>query len=48
MPIPTPNEDESREDFISRCMEQLADDDEFDDQDQRAGVCFSKWREHKQ
>lgn len=45
MPIPTPNDGESETEFIGRCMSALADDDAYDDQDQRAAVCYSLWRE---
>ena len=43
MPIPKPNPQESRSDFVGRCMSTISD--EFDDKDQRLGVCFSTWRE---
>jgi HK97 family phage major capsid protein len=43
MPVPTPNDGESEQDFVSRCM---GDDamQEYD-QDQRAAVCYSAFRD---
>jgi hypothetical protein len=43
MPVPTPNSGESQKEFISRCMEAIAN--EFDSQEQRLGVCYTQWRE---
>lgn len=43
-PLPTPNEGESQDDFMERCMGSDAIQ-EFDDQDQRVAVCMSQWRE---
>ena len=43
MPLPKPNDDESHDDFISRCHSALAD--EFDDADQRNAVCEQLWRD---
>lgn len=46
MPIPTPSDGETREDFIGRCNSALAD--EFPDADQRNAVCATSWREQHQ
>jgi len=43
MPIPKPGGGESEQDYVSRCMEKLADD--FPDQQQRAAVCYRQYRE---
>jgi len=43
MPIPKPGGGESESDYVSRCMEKLADD--FPDQEQRAAVCYRTYRE---
>ena len=43
MPVPEPNPDESQDDFMSRCMSDLAD--EFEDSEQRSAVCFGAWRD---
>lgn len=42
MPLPDRNEDESRENFISRCMSSDKIAKEFPDRDQRLAVCMSK------
>jgi len=47
MPLPTPNENESEEDFISRCMGNDTTNEDFPDQEQRAAVCYRQWRENK-
>lgn len=41
MPLPTPNSGESRDDFIARCMEQIA---EGESEEQQLAICFSQWR----
>lgn len=43
MPIPKPKPDESRNDYIGRCMEAVSD--EFDDNEQAVAVCNSTWEE---
>lgn len=43
MPLPTPNQGESENDFISRCMGNPTAVADFPDSEQRAGVCFSQW-----
>ena len=40
MPIPQRTPLESRDEFISRCMEDLSS--EFPDSKQRAGVCYAQ------
>lgn len=40
MPIPEKTPLETRDEFISRCMSELAD--EFPDNRQRAGVCYAQ------
>lgn len=48
MPIPTPQKKtESKQDFISRCMGDKVMNDDYDDQKQRAAVCYSQWEKHK-
>lgn len=46
MPLPKPRSEESRDDFISRCMGGDAIK-EFKDQKQRVAVCFSQWKKAK-
>jgi hypothetical protein len=45
MPIPKPGKNESKRDFIARCMGALAD--EFPRQDQRYAVCNGAWTNRK-
>lgn len=47
MPMPKPKKNESQDDFISRCMSFLDDEDSDLDQDQRLAACFSAWRERQ-
>ena len=43
MPIPKPSENESKDDFISRCMADDTMNSEYPDKEQRAAVCYSQW-----
>lgn len=45
MPIPKPNENESQDDFIGRCMSAMKD--EYPDQKQRTAICFDAWKKKK-
>ena len=42
MPIPSPNKDEDRKSFMSRCMGDNKMNEEYPDQKQRTAVCMSK------
>ena len=42
MPLPKRNKDESRENFMSRCMSSDKSKKEFPDQSQRVAVCMSQ------
>ena len=44
MPIPKPTTNESEDEFISRCMGDDTMNEDYPDQEQRSGVCFSTWR----
>jgi hypothetical protein len=44
MPIPKPNKDESKKDFLSRCMENPTMNKEYPDSNQRYAVCNSQTR----
>lgn len=44
MPIPSPDADESRDDFISRCVAAIVDEDDMD-QDQAAAICHDRWED---
>jgi len=43
MPLPTPNNGESKSKFVSRCIVDLTDKKEFQDDKQRAAVCYSQF-----
>ena len=43
MPIPKPRSNESESDFISRCMGDEVMNEDYPDQDIRAGVCYTQW-----
>lgn len=43
MPLPKPESGEEKQDFVSRCVSELHDKDEFSDNKQRLAVCFSQW-----
>ena len=45
MPLPKPNQGESQDEFISRCMANDTMNSEYPDQKQRAGVCYTQWRD---
>jgi len=47
MPIPKPSDGETQQEFISRCMGDEVMTSEYTDREQRAGVCYSQWREVK-
>ena len=42
MPLPKPKKNEKEDDFIERCMSELKD--EFEDNDQRLAVCYDIWK----
>lgn len=42
-PMPTPDADENRDEFLSRCMGDEEMVSEFSDTAQRYAVCISKW-----
>jgi len=45
MPLPTPNVEESQEDFMSRCMADGIMNVEFPDAEQRYAVCITQYTE---
>lgn len=47
MPLPTPNTNESKDDFISRCMGDDTTTGDFPEADQRRAVCESQWDDSK-
>jgi hypothetical protein len=47
MPIPAPHKTESKSEFVSRCMGDKVMNEDFEDQKQRAAVCYSRWDKKK-
>jgi len=47
MPLPKPNKQEKKSDFIARCMLDLEKKGEFPDMKQRAAVCYNQYEEKK-
>ena len=47
MPLPTRKSDESRQEFMSRCMGDDIMNSEFSDSKQRAAVCNSQFAQRK-
>ena len=45
MPLPKPNSDETKDEFISRCMSNATMKADFSDNDQRLAVCFQRWKD---
>ena len=48
MPIPKPKDDETEKEFIQRCMADDLMNEEYPDNEVRAGVCYSQWRTPQQ
>ena len=46
MPIPKPRKDESKSDFIQRCMTDETMTFEYEDIDQRLAVCSTSYEEN--
>lgn len=45
MPIPTPKNNEKRGDFVSRCVSDLSEKEEFKDNKQRVSVCINTFED---
>ena len=43
MPLPTPKKEETKDGFVSRCIENDVMNDEFPNLSQRIAVCVSQW-----
>ena len=43
MPLPTPEQNESFEEFIDRCMDDDEAKEEFPRPNQRLAVCITQW-----
>ena len=47
MPVPSPQKNEKQDDFISRCISTLHNEDPNRPNDQIVAMCFTAWREHQ-
>ncbi len=47
MPIPTPNKDEPKSKFISRCIATVTKVDPKRDSKQVAAICYTEWKNKK-
>ena len=47
MPIPNPTKEESKKEFLDRCMADEKMNDEFPNGAQRFAVCNSSWEKSK-
>lgn len=47
MPLPTPRKKETRNEFISRCMDNETMKKEFPEEKQRVAVCYSQLRKSR-
>ena len=50
MPLPSPRKNETKQEFISRCIAEmtLSESERFPDRAQRAAICYSRWGETPQ
>lgn len=48
MPLPNPKKNEKKSEFVSRCVSDLSDKKEFQDQKERVAVCYSQWEKASQ
>lgn len=46
--MPTPRDDESKDDWMERCMESEESKDTFPDVEQRRAFCLNTWEEKAQ
>jgi len=47
MPLPQPRDKEKKSAFVSRCIAELSEKDEFNDSKQRVAVCYNIFKEAK-
>lgn len=45
--MPTPNKDESKDDFIDRCIPIVMNEEEDRSSEQAVAMCYSYWEENK-
>ena len=48
MPIPTPGQGETKDEFIERCMGDETMKEEYPDGDQRLAICMTQWDERQE
>lgn len=46
--MPIPGKNESRDDFIKRCIPVVIEEGTAKDPKQAAAICFSLWKKHKE
>lgn len=47
MPLPSPKNKQSQDNFINSCMSNKTMKEEYPDTKQRVAVCFSQWKKSK-
>ncbi len=47
MPLPRPRKDESKGDFMIRCMSNTYMKEKYPRSNQRAAVCYTQWEKKK-
>ena len=47
MPLPKPNDNETEDEFIARCMGDDTMQEDYPDNDQRLAICYTQWRERE-
>jgi len=45
MPLPTPTPEESKNEFVARCMSDAKTQEEFPDSQQRIAVCIAQYEQ---
>ena len=45
--MPKPSENESKEEFISRCVSMVKEEGTAKDNEQAVAICFSMWEQHQ-
>jgi len=46
--MPTPRKDETKSEFVTRCMQDIADEEDKKDwtKEHKLGFCYGLWKEH--
>lgn len=48
MPLPKPGNDEEKEDFVSRCMDDEIMKEEYPDPEQRVAICYKLFEQKRE